>query len=364
MKKHRYKLLALITEAYGECGGIAQYNRDFLEALADSALFSSITVLPRYARDSVNPPSAIQQLTARTTRFAYSIVAFRKALFASIDVVFCGHLYMAPLAALIAWMKRAKLIVQTHGVEAWPRPSRLLQLAVERADLVLSVSRYTRAAVLGWAAIVPERALVVPDTFREVFTPGDGSKQRASLGLEGKRVLLTVGRMVASERYKGQERVMVAILELVKRGHDICYLIVGEGDDRSRLEALAAEIGVNDRVKFLGAIDLQTLIETYRAADVFVMPSTGEGFGVSFLEAMASGIPALGLDVAGARDALGDGELGPCVSECDLVRTIDHLLNHRKAEHDGIPVAVRRRFGRECFSGTVQSAINRLVEAA
>src|SRR4029077_10725949 len=139
------------------------------------------------------------------------------------------------------------------------------------------------------------------NTVREVFTPADGSARRAAW-LEGKRVLLTVGRMDSRECYKGHDRVIAAIPDLVAKGHDICYVVVGEGDDRARIEALARDAAVSDRVRFLGAQGLPSLIETYCAADLFVMPSTGEGFGVSFLEAMASGIPALGLDVAGAKD--------------------------------------------------------------
>jgi phosphatidylinositol alpha-1,6-mannosyltransferase len=362
--KQTYTVLALVPDAYGGRGGIAQYNRDFLGALAESGLLSSITVLPRKTIDRPDPPRGIQQLRAHSGRLWYSLAALRMAVARPIDVIFCGHLFMAPLSALIAWLKGAKLIVQTHGIEAWPPPLKLQHLAVERANLVLSVSRYTRAAVLGWAAIAPERVLVVPNTMREIFTPGDGAARRAELGLEGKRVLLTVGRMVASERYKGHERVMIAIPELVKQGHDICYLIVGEGDDRSRLEALAAEIGVSDRVKFLGAVDPQTLIETYRAADLFVMPSTGEGFGVSFLEAMASGTPALGLDVAGARDALGEGELGTAVIEDDLAGAIGRSLSHSGPDPGALSEAVRVRFGQQRLKDTVWSALSRLMETA
>jgi phosphatidylinositol alpha-1,6-mannosyltransferase len=357
-------MLALVPDAYGGRGGIAQYNRDFLGALAESGLLSSITVLPRQTIDHPDPPRRIQQLRARPKRFWYSLTALRMAVARRIDVVFCGHLFMAPLAALIAWMKGAKLIVQTHGIEAWPCPSKLQRAAVERADLVLSVSRYTRAAVLGWAAIAPERALVVPNKVREMFRPGDGKARRAALGLNGKRVLLTVGRMVASERYKGHDKVMAAIRELVKQGHDISYLIVGEGDDRSRLEAWASELGLSDRVTFLGAVDPQTLLETYRAADLFVMPSTGEGFGVSFLEAMASGIPALGLDAAGARDALGEGEWGTAVSEKDLVSAIGRLLAQSRADPGALAAEVRARFGPQRMKDSAYSAVSRMMDTA
>jgi len=357
-------MLALVTDAYGGRGGIAQYNRDFLGAIAGMNILSSITVLPRHAPDPPQPPRGIRQLRAHAGRIGYSVAALQTALVQPVDLVFCGHLFMVPLAAWIATIKRAKLIVQTHGIEAWSRPSKLQRAAVEQADLVLSVSRHTRTAVLSWAAIAPERVLIVPNTVREIFTPGDGSARRAAMGLGGKRVLLTVGRLEPREQYKGQDRVIAAIPGLVAKGYDIHYLIVGEGDDRARLEGLARDARVSDRVHFLGGIELQSLVELYRMADLFVMPSTGEGFGVTFLEAMASGTRALGLDVAGARDALCEGQLGSAVSERELPSAIARLLDEPKRDPSTLAVTVRARFGREMFERAVHSLLNRLAEAA
>ena len=118
---------------------------------------------------------------------------------------------------------------------------------------------------------------------------------------------------------------------------------------------------MSGRVSFLGAMGLQSLIEMYRAADLFVMPSTGEGFGVSFLEAMASGIPALGLDVAGARDALADGELGTLVSAADLPATIARLLDQPKPDPINLAAAVHDRFGRATFTAIARMVRNRLA---
>jgi len=362
--KHLPRILAIVTDAFGGRGGIAQYNRDFLEALAEARAVSSITILPRQAPDAPAPPETIKQMPPLPGRLSYSIAALRTAFFRPVDLVFCGHLFMAPLAALIARLKRAKLIVQTHGIEAWPRPSHLQRAALERADLVLCVSRYTRSMVLAWAAIAPDRVLVVPNTVRDVFTPGDGSPQRAALGLEGKRVLLTVGRMDVRKRYKGHDRVIAAIPALVAKGHDICYLVVGEGADRIRLEALARDAGVSERVRFLGRVGLETLVEIYRIAELFVMPSTGEGFGVAFLEAMASGTPALGFGVAGARDALADGQLGAAVAEAELPGALARLVATPKPDPHALAAAARDRFGRQTFAACARTALNRLIEAA
>ena len=106
-----------------------------------------------------------------------------------------------PLAAVVAWLKHAKLIVQGHGIEVWNRPAGLWRVAVKRSDLALCVSRYTRWAMLDWAEISPERVVVLPNTVRDLFTPGDGDEFRRSLGLQQKKVLLTVGRIDSRERY-------------------------------------------------------------------------------------------------------------------------------------------------------------------
>jgi phosphatidylinositol alpha-1,6-mannosyltransferase len=136
--------------------------------------------------------------------------------------------------------------------------------------------------------------------------------------------------MDSRECYKGHDRVIAAIPQLVAMDHDICYAIVGEGDDRDRLEALAKGAGAVERVCFLCALGLLNPVVTFHAADLFVMPSSGEGFGVTFLEAMASGTPAVGLGVAGAKDALRDGELGTVTSESELVTTTSSILNQPK----------------------------------
>jgi phosphatidylinositol alpha-1,6-mannosyltransferase len=354
-------MLALVTDAFGGRGGIAQYNRDLFGALIGSGAVSSITVLPRLAPDPAETPAGITQDRPRRGRVRYTAAALRAALTTRPNLIFCGHLYMAPLCALIARLVRAKLIVQMHGVEAWSRPRRHQRAAVDAADLVLCVSRYTRACVLDWAAIAPERLVVLPNTVGAAFTPGDGSALRAAWGLQDKRVLLTVGRMDSRERYKGHDRVIAAMSELVTAGHDVVYLVVGEGDDRERLEQRACESGVPDRVWFLGAVELPRLIEIYRVADLFVMPSTGEGFGIAFLEAMASGTPALGLAVAGTQDALADGELGTGVCESEFTSALAQALECPKSDPEDVADALRERFGRQSFINRVNVVIARVL---
>ena len=166
------------------------------------------------------------------------------------------------------------------------------------------------------------------------------------------------------ERYKGHDRVIAAIPTLVAQGHDVVYAIVGEGDDRARLERLADTSGVAERLRLLGVLAAQQLADAYRMADLFVMPSTGEGFGIAFIEAMASGTPALGLAVAGARDALADGELGTLASEDDLPAAIARLLGDPRPDPPALAAATRARFGRAAFEKSLWQALSRITLAS
>jgi phosphatidylinositol alpha-1,6-mannosyltransferase len=126
------------------------------------------------------------------------------------------------------------------------------------------------------------------------------------------------------------------------------YLVVGDGDDRARLEALAVEFGVAEKVEFVGHIDAEQLPDYFRLADVFVMPSTGEGFGIVFLEAMASGITVIGGKQDASLDPLADGVLGTVIdplNQVQLASTISAALRTPSVRIDRA-----KRFGVEAFS--------------
>lgn len=351
------RILALMTDAFGGRGGIAQYNRDLATALANGG--HAMTILPRHARDPISKlPHGVTQHKARPGRVCYASSALTLAARIGPRIVFCGHLFLAPLAALITRLTGARLIVQLHGIEAWEAPGRMRRRAVEKARLVLSVSRHTRERALSWAASAPERVAVAPNTVREIFIPGDRGLARARFGLNHQGVLLSVGRLDKRERYKGHDRVIEALAALRDREPGLLYIIAGEGDDRPRLETLAATCGARRQVRFLGAVGDEALPDLYRAADLFVLPSTGEGFGIVFLEAMACGTPALGLAVAGACDALADGAMGFMARPGDDMATaiMDALANPRPDPAE-LASEVARRFGHAAFARRINTLI-------
>jgi phosphatidyl-myo-inositol dimannoside synthase len=351
------RVLALVTDAFGGHGGIAQYNRDLIRSLATCDGVSDVLVLPRIAEETSDTPAKVQQLRPQRGRLAYSLSALRIALGKHIDVVFCGHLLMAPLGAALAKLLGVPLWVQVHGIEAWHGLSRVHRCAIETASVVTSVSRYTRHRLLQWVRIDPTRVKVLPNTVDPRFRP---ARKLARLldrhAASGKKVLLTVSRLASSERYKGHDRVIRALPRVLRACPHTIYIIVGDGDDRPRLEALAGEMGVRQYVDFAGQVAAEDLPDHYCLADVFVMPSTGEGFGIAFLEAMACGVPVVGGNQDGSVDPLADGALGIAINPADddaLSSAICRALNMAPAETVG-----SARFNHRAFAKHLQHLVS------
>ena len=173
----------------------------------------------------------------------------------------------------------------------------------------------------------------------------------ACLGLSGRTVIMTLGRMAAGERYKGFDEVIDALPELARAIPDIAYLICGDGSDRLRLEEKAQALGVRDRVVFTGHVPDARKADYYRLADAYVMPSHGEGFGIVILEALASGLPVMGSLADGTREALLDGALGELVEPSRPEDVLQGILRTLKRGR-GIPEGAQQ-FSAEAFPAKV-----------
>lgn len=347
--------LALVTEAFGGTGGIAQFNRDFLRALERSGAVERLVVLPRLGRGTAPPEfSRMRQEVPRFNRVSYAVDALRTAFMQKSDVVVSGHLYHGPLARRIAAMRRARLVSVLHGTEIWTPLKKTHLAPLQQSDLVICVSEDTRSRYLDQAGHEHEsKAVLLPNTVEDRFTLGDRQAARARFGLGDRKVVLTVGRLDNRNGYKGHDRIFPVLARLKKQGQEVSYLIAGDGPDRARLEQLVAERGLTELVTFFGYVPDETLPDLYRAADVFALPSTGEGFGIVFIEAMACGTPAIGLDIGGASDAL--TEFGQAVSEQDFEASLILMLECSSQDLEWRSAAVRSKFGRVAFEDRVKA---------
>ena len=343
------RILALVSDCYGAGGGIARYNQDLFEALVEGD--ADIVILPRLgAVDGGALPAGIRQLPAVLSRPLFSLVALWTAWrLRPIDIVFCGHPFMAPVAWMVARFARARYWVQAHGTDIWgPRPA-LVRKAIGAADMATAVSRATRHSLLGWVDLAPDRARVLPDTVRDMFAPGPRSAALAArLQLGPGPILLTVGRLSASERYKGHEQIFAALPAVRAKFPTLVHAVAGDGDDRARLERRARELVPDPAaVRFLGFVPDEDLLDLYRLADLYVMPSTQEGFGIVYLEAAACGLRVVGGKGGGSGDAIPDGRVGVTVDPADtpaLAEAIAGQLAQGKADPAAVEPYRRAHF--------------------
>jgi phosphatidyl-myo-inositol dimannoside synthase len=354
------RVLALLHEAYGGHGGIAQFNRDFLAAAAGGPEVEAVVVLLRCLPGPSGPLPAgvVLDRLAPRGKLAYAVAALRTSLLGGrFDVVVCGHLRLLRLGLLAARAARAPLLLLAYGIDVWQPAGGDAARLMRRVDAVLSISAFTGQKLLDWAPIPPARIHIVPPAI-DPTRFGAGPRSPALVeryGLRGRTVLLTLARLAATERYKGIDEVLECLPTLLAGRPDLVYLVAGDGDDRPRLEAKAASLGLGDRVVFCGRIAEAEKADHYRLADAFVMPGRGEGFGIVYLEAMACGVPVVGSKLDGSRDALRDGRLGILVDPGDraeLVAGIGEAL----AGPRGVPAGLDHfRFDR--FAGRVQDLL-------
>ncbi len=315
--QRRLHVLALVTNAFGGHGGIARYNRDLLAALATVDDVESITVLPRETPDRANDlPPRVRQIAPIFGRSAYSFAALGLACaLPERRVIYCGHIRMAPLSAALSRLTGAPLWLQVHGVDSWAAPPRYMRWGAERSDLVTSVSRYTRHRMIaGWWKGDPAKIRVLPNTVGNEFQPGPKPEALVErYGLAGKKILLTISRISTFDRYKGHDRVIEALPAILKLHPEAVYAIAGDGDGLPWLKGFVEKLGLMAHVRFLGRVPEDALADYYRLADVFIMASTKEGFGIVFLEAASCGLHVIGGGRDGSWDALHEGCIGEVV---------------------------------------------------
>jgi phosphatidylinositol alpha-1,6-mannosyltransferase len=152
--------------------------------------------------------------------------------------------------------------------------------------------------------------------------------------------------MKASERYKGHDVILRALPSLVTKIPELTYVVVGDGDDRCRLEGLAKDLGVGKHVVFTGEVSDSELAAIYRQSEVFVLPARtvidgedpkGEGLGIVFLEAMAFGKPVVGPNYGAPTELIRHGENGLLVDPEDPTSVRDalfDLLSHPDAARE------------------------------
>ncbi len=339
------RIYALITDAYGGHGGVAVHNRDLLSAFLQHSGVTEVIAAPRVISHAMEVlPEGLTYRTAAaggTARFLATIIRDLPRIARS-DLIYCGHLNLAPLAWALGKLFGRPVLGALYGIEAW-RPSgrRMTSWASRHLTRYYAISAYTRDRFRSWSRVPDTRIELLPNAIHlQEYAPGEKSEVLAArFGLENRKVLMTFGRLVSKERAKGFDEVLQVLPSLVAEDPTIAYLIAGDGDYRRRLEERVAELHLGEHVVFTGFVEEAEKADLYRLTDLYVMPSRGEGFGFVFLEAMASGVPVIASSTDGSRDAVRDGKLGEMVDPDkpeELLSAIRRGLNAPRGIPDGL----------------------------
>jgi phosphatidylinositol alpha-1,6-mannosyltransferase len=263
------------------------------------------------------------------------------------DAIFCPMWFPDGAACRWALGKRPiPYFVAAHGTEVFDNfigiknsvrtllVRRLEAKVFDGARKIFPVSRYTRKAVLEHAPGNENKVIAVHngvnlESFRRTAVSTDS---RAKYKQQGEKVLLTVTRL---HPYKGVDRMLQSLPEILRSVPEVKYLVAGVGPDRARLQAMTAQLGLEGQVRFLGRLPFAEIVELYSLADLFVLLSREElpdveGFGLVFLEAAACGLPSVGGRSGGIPEAVDEGKSGWLVDPSNthqVASTIIDLLH-------------------------------------
>lgn len=315
--------IVFVGWSFAPVGGIERYSIDLARALVAGGHDVRCVSTHGCRRDCpdeldvVALQAAFRPLRLFQRRYWHRLLpATLRRLANDADLLLCAHIGLASHVAGIAHETGVPMGVCTYGIEAWGHWEPANAAALAKADFLLACSTFTAHKVA--ARVSCPVKVLWPCVDIDRFQP-DAKRKSAACPL----ILLTVGRLAAHEAYKGHDWVIRALPEISARLGglgSVHYWIVGAGDDRARLQELAASTGVAGQTLFHGAVPDEKLARYYQQCDIFVMPShvsertpgdwTGEGFGIVYIEAGACGKPVIACTIGGQTDAVKDGQTG------------------------------------------------------
>jgi phosphatidyl-myo-inositol dimannoside synthase len=274
----------------------------------------------------------------RTVRFIFLLGATLNILIRErIDLLLCG----VPVSVGgIGWICKKLFslpyVVFYYGgeLEKFRKKKFLLKVLtkiIRCADGIIANSEFSSKETRFYGINVNKVSVVLPAVDAQRFSPNvDCSDLRQKWNLQGRRVLLTVSRLV---RRKGIDSVLQALPALKKEFPGLAYLIVGRGPDEPYLRGLARQSGLEENVVFVGEVSGEDLPKYYNLCDIYVMPNREtsgeeivEGFGISFLEASACAKPVIGGSSGGAQEAVKDRVTGILVDPHKLDDLTENIL--------------------------------------
>lgn len=320
--------LFLTLRTFSATGGIEKVSRQLGKALYDLSIDNAgkLDVYSMYdhndeIEEKYFPRSVFKGFNE------YKVWFMLAAFFSGIkkDKVILSHINLLLPGILIkTFSSKTKLIMLAHGIEVWDTLPAWKRWMLGKCDKILPVSSFTKEKMIT-AQRIDENKLAVLNNSLDPFlsAPKNSGKDARLLKRYGLQkddtILMTLTRLSSKEKYKGYDNVLAAMPDLKQQYPGIKYLILGKYDyaERKRLNKIISDLNLDDDVIITGYIPDDEIAAHFETADIYIMPSKKEGFGLVFIEAMYYGKPVVAGNKDGSADALGNGEFGVLVDPDD-----------------------------------------------
>jgi glycosyltransferase involved in cell wall biosynthesis len=316
------KILFLTLRIFSATGGIEKVCRVAGKALYELTLeqggwvriFSKDGIADKAGNNNYFPQRLHTRFANNKARYVFkSLQAGRQS-----DIVLMSHINLLIPGMLIKVINpKVKLVLVAHGIEVYTQLAAWRRYLLGKIDLFLPVSNFTKDKMKALHGLPEEKFLVLNNCLDPLLEMSpQKNKARFLLDRYGLKeehtILLTTCRMAATEQYKGYDRALESLPLLVKQYPNLRYLLAGKYDikEKQRLDVIITALGLQDIVVFTGFVAEEEMSLHFNLADIFIMPSEREGFGIVFIEAMFYGLPVIAGYKDGSVDALHNGEFG------------------------------------------------------
>jgi phosphatidyl-myo-inositol dimannoside synthase len=377
-KKENNRILFITLRVFSAMGGIEKVCRVMGKALWEYpdkdhnkfAVYSMYDAKPDIQNEQYFPATAFRGFAQSTIRFM--LAAIKKGM--GSNIVLLSHINLLPAGWIIKKLRpKTKLVLLAHGIEIWgtltPRKKNMLASLNE----IWAVSEFTRQRIIAEQGF-PSAKVKVLNNCLDPYLPAPAVKKKspdllATYGFASTDiVMLLLSRIAATERHKNYDTVIAAMDPAMKAtGKTIRYLIAGKYtlDEEAHIWEQAEKNGVEAHVRIAGYIPDEELADHFALADMYVMPSSKEGFGIVFIEAMYYGLPVIAGNADGSADALRNGEMGTMVTPGNVEETTAAIIRlvDNPASHIPDPIKLNACFGYKKYACNITQLLNTISAA-
>jgi phosphatidyl-myo-inositol dimannoside synthase len=336
------KILFLTLHTFSLTGGIEKVSRSICKVLTDlyqEKKIDSFHVMSMYDQEANTAYLSAQNFTGfNTNRISFSLSTLLKSKHS--QTIILSHINLLFFALIIKKLAPSKrVILMAHGIEVWGVLKKWKLNFLKKHCEIWAVSNFTAQQLL--QKQIPEKNIkVLNNCLDPYFNPPISFVTPTNLlekyQLSVKQpILFTLTRISSQEQYKGYDKVIQLLPKLIENYPTLHYILAGKADEieKAKILNLIKDLKLEQHVTLTGYLEDEEINNHFLLADAFVMPSVGEGFGISFIEAAACGCLSVAGNVDGSKDALMDGKLGTLIDPSDqlaLEKAINETLETPK----------------------------------